>query len=143
MGQVYRKCFGSQSEGMFACKTATADACHFCNTDGCNGAAEHGPMAMMIISIPIAISKLISQWADCFIMAFTILSNIIFASICHEFIINDQRFSSGNESKWIKIWHQKWFFLWKWFSWVCLFHGLFKTSFQRCAPSKKNWTFSS
>lgn len=62
-GQVLRKCVGSQTEARLGCKAGElmADVCEFCQTDGCNGAAAYGPIAMMIISIPIAIVKLFSQ----------------------------------------------------------------------------------
>lgn len=62
-GQLVRKCSGSQFEAKSICKFGDllADVCEFCDSDGCNGAAQYAPMAVMIISIPIAIVKLFSQ----------------------------------------------------------------------------------
>lgn len=62
-GQISRKCYGSQTEAKVHCNFGgvMADVCEFCETDGCNGAAQYVPIAMMIISIPIAIMKLFAQ----------------------------------------------------------------------------------
>lgn len=62
-GFVLRQCAENMESAKRACKfgNEVSAVCEFCQTDKCNSATQYGPVAMMIMSIPIAFLKLFSR----------------------------------------------------------------------------------
>lgn len=61
---IVRKCAGSIAQAKLQCNVgqSVADFCEHCDTDGCNGAAQYGPMAAIIAIPAIVIMKAFSFW---------------------------------------------------------------------------------
>lgn len=62
-GKVRRECSSSKEEAIAGCKLIGGmvgfDQCEICESDGCNGATQYGPAALLIC-IPLVIVKILS-----------------------------------------------------------------------------------
>lgn len=58
---ITRQCAKSTGYNENFCKGSAYDFCETCSSDGCNGAAQYGPIALMA-AIPVAIAKLMLHY---------------------------------------------------------------------------------
>lgn len=54
---VNRLCVENQAAADEHCKAGEFTSCVSCATDECNGAAEYGPIALLVV-VPVAIAKI-------------------------------------------------------------------------------------